>query len=365
MLDAAWRRMHWWIAVMTVLYALSGITVIRPDEVGVVLRWGRLVGDTQAAREHGPGLLVAFPRPVDRVVRVKTKYVRELSVKLAPPPEGFGSTLGQYTTEGAASGGFRLADELGGETLDPLTVGYALSGDQNIVHVKLIARYRIRDAAEWAFYGPKSEDIVRSEVCAAAVRSIGEMGVDQVLAEQRKDLIETVTRRTQAGLDAAHSGLELVAIELTDLSPPQALVADFEAVQSAYIGAETEKKKAQAFVEDTLPKAHAFADAEVQRARGDAATAEARARGDVDAFLALEREYRSSPEVVHERLYRDAVEKAVSAAAMQRWVPPPASGHYENLRILVRPQTANLFLDESQPGPADSGQGSGQGRQQP
>ena len=64
LLDGAWQRMHWWIATMTVLYALSGITVVKPDEVAVVLRWGRLVGETPALQEHGPGLLFTFPRPV-------------------------------------------------------------------------------------------------------------------------------------------------------------------------------------------------------------------------------------------------------------------------------------------------------------
>ena len=80
LLDGAWQRMHWWIATMAVLYALSGITVVKPDEVAVVLRWGRLVGDTPALQEHGPGLLFTLPRPIDRVVRVPVKRVREVGV---------------------------------------------------------------------------------------------------------------------------------------------------------------------------------------------------------------------------------------------------------------------------------------------
>ena len=59
---------------------LSGITIVKPDEVAVILRWGRLVGDTPALQEHGPGLLFAFPRPVDRVVRVQVKHVWEVPV---------------------------------------------------------------------------------------------------------------------------------------------------------------------------------------------------------------------------------------------------------------------------------------------
>jgi membrane protease subunit HflK len=330
--------MHWWVVVMALLYAASGITVIRPDEVAVVERWGRLVGDTPATRQHGPGLLFAFPRPVDQVVRVKTKNVRELPIRTLAASPNPGTTPGWSVF---------------GNTLNPLTVGYALTGDQNIVHVGIMARFQVNDPAAWAFYGPRTDDILRTEVSAAMVRSLGEMGVDHVLAEERKDLIRTVTQRAQAGLDAAHSGLVLVALELTDLAPPHALVESFDAVQSAYIAAETQKKDAQAYAQEVVPRAHATADQTMQAARADAAAAQARAEGDVSAFLALEREYRANPAVVRVRLYRDAVENAIAGAASVRWVPPPpAGGHYQGLRVLLPPDEAGSVAEapvKSQP----------------
>jgi membrane protease subunit HflK len=315
--DAAWRRMHWWVAAMALLYGVSGITVIRPDEVAIVQRWGRLVGDTPALQERDPGILFALPRPMDRVVRVKTKHVGQLSIEtLAEPAQWFGRR----------------------DTLDPLVVGYALTGDQNIVHVSMLAHYRVRDPADWAFYGPRSEDILRVEVTAAMVRSLGEMGVDHVLADGRKDLIAAATRRAQAGLDAAHAGLALVSLELTGLSPPRALSEDFDAVQSAYIETETQRKDAQAFAQDVIPKGHADADASVQAARAYAAVSLARARGDAEGFLALVQQYRASPSVVRERLYRDMVEKTIGGAQAVRWVPPAARGAHERMRVLVNPE---------------------------
>src|SRR4029077_2371804 len=151
---------------------------------------------------------------------------------------------------------------------------------QNIVQMDMVARYRVRDAAEWAFYGPKVEDILRVEVTSAMVRSIGEMGVDHVLSDERKNLIANATRRAQAGLDASHSGLELSSLELTRLSPPAALAGDFDAVQSAFIAAETEKKGAQAYAERTIPDAQAGADTLTQAARGTASNDLATAQGD-------------------------------------------------------------------------------------
>jgi membrane protease subunit HflK len=328
LLDGAWQRMHWWIATMAVLYALSGITVVKPDEVAVVLRWGRLVGETPALQEHGPGLLFTFPRPIDRVVRVPVKRVREVGV----------NTLASALQSGEEPG----EEPVSMSTLDPLVQGYALTGDQNIVQVEVVARYRVRDAAEWAFYGPNADDVMRVEVTAAMVRSLGEMGVDRVLADGRKDLIATATRRAQAGLDASHSGLELASLELTRLAPPLALATEFDAVQSAYIGAETRKKEAQAFAETIIPQANAQVDTETQAARGAADSDLAIANGAAQAFLVLEREYRANAMVVRERLYRDAVDKALGVAAV-RWVPPPpASGKYNGFRITLAPPGAGL-----------------------
>jgi membrane protease subunit HflK len=311
LVDAAWQRMHWWVATMAILYAFSGITIVKPDENAVILRWGRLVGATPALQAHGPGLLFALPRPIDRVVRVQVKHVWEVGI----------ATLA-------------VSDQEWPTSLDPLQ-GYALTGDQNVVHVQMVARYRVRDPAEWAFHGPKSEDVLRVEVTSAMVRSLGEMGVDRVLSDGRKDLIATASRRAQAGLDACRSGLELTSLELTRLAPPQTLANDFDAVQSAFIGAETKKQEANAYAQTAIPQAQSEADSAVQSAHAAAETELSQAKGAAEAFLALHREYRSYPEVVRERLYRDAIENAIAAAGSVRWVPPPSGGGYRGLRITI------------------------------
>ena len=176
------------------------------------------------------------------------------------------------------------------------------------------------------------------------VRSLGEMGVDRVLAEGRKDLIVTATRLAQAGLDASRSGPELTSLELTSLTPPVALAIDFDAVQSAFIGAETRKKDAQAYVESAIPQAQAAADTSIQTARAEASSDLARANFEAAPFLALAREYRANPIVVRERLYRDAVEQAISKAGSVRWIPPPDRGSYHGFRITIgTPRAAGAF----------------------
>jgi membrane protease subunit HflK len=182
--------------------------------------------------------------------------------------------------------------------------------------------------------------MLRVEVTAAMVRSLGETGVDRVLSEGREELIKIVARRVQAGLDASHSGLELSSLELTHLAPPQALASDFDAVQSAFIGAQTQQSEARAYAESTIPAARADTEAALQTARGDAGSVLAVAKGDTDAFRALDAQYRSNPAVVRERLYRDAVEHAIGAAGAVQWVPPPTGAGYHGFRIRLAPDPA-------------------------
>ena len=301
---------------MALLYAVSGITVVKPDEVAVVLRWGRLVGDTPALQQHGPGLLFAFPRPMDRWCASGQARV---------------GGAGEHARQ-------RRRLEPSAATLDPLTQGYALTGDHNIVHVDMVARYRVRDPAEWAFYGPKAEDVLRVEVTAAMVRSLGEMGVDRVLV-----------RRPQ-GPDR-HGDAPRAGRPRCRPLRPRAVVAGADPARAAAGAGERLRRRAErvhrrrdqeeggAGVRAERPsrKAQAEADAALQSARAERGGGSRRARGDAAAFLALDREYRANPAVVRERLYRDAVERAIGAAGSVRWVPPPAGGRYHGLRISIAP----------------------------
>jgi membrane protease subunit HflK len=173
------------------------------------------------------------------------------------------------------------------------------------------------------------------------------MGVDRVLSDGRKDLIAAATRRAQAGLDQAHSGLELSSLELTRLAPPMAVAIDFESVQSSFIAADTNKKEAQAYAETVVPQAQAKADAQLQSARADTASSLATANGDASAFAALEREYRANPAVVRERLYRNAIDRALNVAKV-RWVPPPMNGKYNGFRITLGSPAAGRTTSQSE-----------------
>lgn len=311
-------RLHWWITLMAVLYLGSGIQIVPTGEVALVLRFGALAGSTPATQIHGPGLLLALPKPIDQVVRVPTERVFELEMRELHWDRG--------------EGGYRSPSR---PSIDPEAEGYILTGDNNLVHAVVVARYQVRDPVAYALYQPDHEALLRDAVLGAMVRTAGEMPVDAVLAEGRKELLDLTTSRAQARLDAVESGLSLVAVELTELSPPTQVREEFNAVQSAFIESETQVKAAKEYRERSLPAARAERDAMVLRAQGEADALLAQARGDAQAFTGIATQARGNRRVVMGRLYREQVESILSDAAKLRFVPPPEGGEYTDFRVTL------------------------------
>lgn len=327
-LGAIIRRAHWPIVLLGVLYLCSGITGVKADEVAVVLRWGRLVGEGRGEQIKQPGLLWAFPRPIDEVVRVKVNKIHEVEIDgLWPPLE-----LGRLTA----------TDAEGQDVIDPLVEGYCLTGDRSILQFLMLARYRVLDPIAYALVQVDPHQLMRDVVQATMVRATGESDVDDLLARSRDELRTEVLLRSQAVLDELGSGLELVSVEFVDLSPPVAVIPAFLEVQQAYTEAATAVWEARQYREQELPAAEAqrrqlLADASIYRTE-----TLAQARGRRLAFENLLVEYELAPQVVRERLWLESVERGLAKLTNKKFVQPPAGETYaDDWRITIstrRPQ---------------------------
>lgn len=317
-LGALLRLYHWPILCLFVLYLASGFAVVKPDEVAMILRFGRLVGSSPGEQVHGPGFLFALPRPIDEVVRVNVQKVH--AVRIYDLTYGLGEGGGPRT--------FAQRD-----TIDPEKDGYCLTGDRNVLQAQIVARYRIADPVAYALRQTDPAALLRDAVLSAAVQSAGEMGIEDVMSEDRKLLSAAVLRRAQAELDG--TGVVLAAIELEQLEPPFQVLPAFRGVVSTMIDAYTQLQEALQYRETELPAAGADAARIRAEARGEAAERVARARGEAAAFRSLYAEYAREPALVRERLYREAIERALGAVEDMRFVAPPAGERYEGFRITI------------------------------
>ncbi len=318
-LTSVFRLIKWVAALAALAILVSGVTVVKPDEVALRLRFGKLTGRTRADQVHGPGLLVALPYLVDEVIRVPVKRVQEMRI--------------EALTGGSAAGRDRL---------DITASGYALTADQNIVQPSAVLKYQITDPVAWTLRIVAPEAVVRDAVVSALTRTLGEMAIDAVLVEGQKPLAAQAIGRAQARLDQAGPWVRLLALEFTALRPPGQVARFFDDVQSAFVERKTRVDEARSYREQALPQAAADAQGRIREAEGDEAARLAEARGAAATFVAIQEEYRRNPAVVRQRLYREAMEHALATVGGRVLVPPGS----DTGRILI---------------PTDSGSGEWEG----
>lgn len=279
--------------VVAILF--SGVTFIRADEVALIIRFGRLVGDTPAEQIHQPGLKFAFPYLIDEVIRVPVQRIQEVPIE-ALHNEG----------------------ELGGA----IDSGYAITGDENIVLIKAVLQYQVTDPVEYALRVNDPETILKDQATTSLIHKISGWQVDSILTYERRELAVAVLQDAQARVDEIGLGVQLVALEFSQLRPPHEVRDEFDLVTSTYLRKETMLQEAQRYREEQIPAAVAGRDERILQAESYKRSRIAQAQSDVARFESLVDEYSINPVITRERVYRRSVENIMKNVGDTVLLPP-------------------------------------------
>ena len=207
------RRSLYLIPIALFGYALTGVAQVGPDERAVVRRFGKVVA------RPGPGLWIGFPYGIDRVDRVPVRAVRQLAV------------------------GYN-ADE--SNDAPGLPTGQLLTGDQNLVNLKLVVEYAIddRDGALENFVVNRDQvdPVLSRETETLAAEWVGSRTVDRVLGG-RAALAQWIAARLPDRLDKLGIVLQRVSVEY--LAAPEEVRDAFEAVNQAQTNIRTRRNQAE------------------------------------------------------------------------------------------------------------------------
>ncbi len=309
-LEAGLKMFRWVAVVLMAIFTFSGIQKIGPDHVGLLLRFGRLQGATRADQVKEPGLVLALPYPLDRVVQVPAKQEGEVVVKEVW--KGIGQTAGL-------------------DAIDPVLEGYCLTGDQNIIQSKVVVKYRITDPIAFQLRTADPEGILHDMVLASLTQSIAGWAVDDVLRLQRtqgqspdsiESLARTVWTSSQKRLDELPCGMTISALEFKEVHPPRHVIEEFRAVQSAEIEMGTKKSNAEGFALREIPKAEAERNRHVKQAVAYDSSLKARASEEMSMFEELVTEYQKNPELVAIRIYLETMEHIFNNVGRLDFVSP-------------------------------------------
>jgi len=281
-----------------VLWLLTGVYIVGPDEVGVVRTFGEFTRVTQS------GLNWKFPAPIETANTPKVTEVKRIEI-------GFRSLKnGQYRTVEKES--------------------LMLTGDENIVDAEMIVQYKIKDPVSYLFKIVEPELTVRTAAEASLRTVVGRNKIDETLTTGKFTIQEETKLQLQAILDKYESGIHVVAVQLQDVSPPKEVIGAFKDVASAKEDKNRMVNQAEGYRNDVIPKARGEAEAMIRDAEGFRDSRVKRAEGDAAKFTTILKEYNKAKTITEKRLYLETMEKVLPDVE-KIIVPDKDSGNMLNL----------------------------------
>jgi P-type Cu+ transporter len=197
------------------VWALSGLTRIGPDEMAVVLRFGKPAGDLE------PGLTWQWPWPIDRVVRVKADRIRTAQIGFGPnmPVDQAGLVWDSLHTVEAR-------DEAAEQTL-------MITGDNNLVEVQATVRYCISSPHVYLFEVQDADRIVRAATESVLRGLVASYPFTDLLTSRREELQRAAVIRLQKRCTDYGLGVQIEGFALHDLHPPLPVVGAYYEVTKA------------------------------------------------------------------------------------------------------------------------------------
>lgn len=253
------------------VWLASGFYKVQPDQVGLVLRFGRWVDTRQ------PGLNYHWPYPIEFVMLPKVTAINQLKIGNGAPMQ-------------------------------------MLTGDENIVEATASISWRIKDPVKYLFNVNDPEGAVKVSGESAVRQVIGLNPIQSGLSDQRQKIADDAQTLLQRLLDSYDSGVEITQVQLQRVDPPLAVIDAFNDVQRARADQQRARNEAEAYRNDILPRARAEADRVTQEGQAYREEVLNQARSDAERFSAFAASYSSSPEVTARRLYLDTMEIVLKAA---------------------------------------------------
>jgi len=270
------------IGIFVLIFLFSSFFTISPEEVGVILRFGKFSHIAE------PGLNFKLPLGIDQLNKVPVQ--RQLK-------EEFG-----FRTESAGVR-TRYSEE------SFLDESIMLTGDLNVAEVEWIVQFRVSDPYKYLFKVRDVTSTFRAMTEAVMREIVGDRTVNEVLTVGRQEISVAVQTKLQELCDQYETGIKVEQVVLQDVNPPDRVKPSFNEVNEAQ--QEKEKLINQALSEynKVVPRAKGEAQKMIEEAEGYALERVNHSKGEATRFNALFNQYRFAKEVTRQRLYLETMNK--------------------------------------------------------
>ena len=274
------------VIAIVIFFCFSGVRFVKSGNVALILRFGKLVGDTPEEQIHEPGLMFAFPYIIDEVITVPTGSIIEQKIETHYTPGKMSKDISKN--------------------------GYVITGDSNIAVISASLKYTVTDPVSYALKVKDAEAIINASVSNAMVEVSAHMPVDDILTSGKESFTSEVVSLSQQKLDLAEVGITVSAIELTYVGMPKEVRAVYEGVNSATVQANTIIENANQYRDTVIPNAESGANKAISEANTAYSNSVADANAALAEFWGVLQEYKSSRNVVRTRIYNQKVSEIMA-----------------------------------------------------
>ena len=193
------------VPVLVAILLFKSFYQVQPGEKGIVLRLGKYSKTTSS----GLNFLIPF---VEKVVVVDIETIRKEEF-------GFRSNASGRSAESARST----------RTLD--TESLMLTGDRNVINLNWVVQYKVNQPKNFIFNIRDGVSVVRDLSEMVIRRLVGNRDFDYLLQEREEIAFEALGE-IQKKLNFYKSGVDLVTVQLQDVTPPTPVRPSFRSKRS-------------------------------------------------------------------------------------------------------------------------------------
>ena len=264
-----------------VLYALSGVVILGPEEEGILERFGRPHVERQGGWRLGPGLHWKWPWPFETVRRFPARSVQRLHVgfrydESRPWPKQLLWTRPHFEEEDSFLLAARESTARAEGRPDAVPV--------NLLAMNLLIEYRIRDLSAFAYRFADPPAALRALAYRALTRELAHRDLFALLGPERESFMEQLRATLQTDADRTGLGVGIEFVGLHNLHPPVPVADAFEAVVGALEQREAAILNARAYRHRRAPIAEGEARRVVAEAEAYRFRREQIARAEAEQF---------------------------------------------------------------------------------
>jgi membrane protease subunit HflK len=264
------------------IWGFSGFFRVDPDELGVVLRFGKYTRDAR------PGLNYHLPYPIESVLTPKVTRVNRIDVGMRVVEDRRGSVMRDVPEE-----------------------SLMLTGDENIVDVDFSVFWLIKSsgAGDYLFNIQNPEGTVKAVAESAMREVVGRSNIQPILTGARQNIETAVHELMQRTLDEYGAGIQITQVQMQKVDPPNQVIDSFRDVQAARADLERAQNEAQTYANRVVPEARGRVAQITQAAEAYREQTVAEATGQTARFLKVLEQYQKAPEVTRQRMYLETMER--------------------------------------------------------